>query len=251
MTELDLIIDLHCGTERQGPGSVEDTRRALSLTGGLTKKEGLEIADLGCGNGGQTLTLANHLNGHITAVDLFPAFLEELTGRSETAGFNETITPLEASIDALPFEQESLDLIWSESSIYNIGFENGIKNWGQFLKPGGYLCVSEITWLTEKRPAEIENFWNAAYPEIGTASEKMKVIEESGFTPRGYFTLPPESWIDTYYKPLESKFDSFLGKHANSELAMRIVKEHEDEIALYMQNQAYYSYGFYIAEKTI
>lgn len=248
MTELDLIIDLHSGTDRQGPGSKEDTLRALSLTG-LANKKGLKIADLGCGNGGQTLTLANHLNGHIAAVDLFPTFLNELNDRASAVNLNDKISSLEASIDDLPFEKDSLDLIWGEGSIYNIGFENGIKNWHQFLKRGGYICVSEITWLTQERPADIENFWSAAYPEIGTASKKMSVIEKCGFIPRGYFTLPPESWIDAYYSPLESKFDSFLEKHKNSELATRIVKEHNDEIALYKQNQAYYSYGFYIAEK--
>jgi len=32
-----------------------------------------------------------------------------------------------------------------------MGFETGVKQWGNFLKPGGYLAVSEITWLTNKQ----------------------------------------------------------------------------------------------------
>lgn len=33
MTELELIIDLHLQTDRQGPGSKEDTLRALEFVG--------------------------------------------------------------------------------------------------------------------------------------------------------------------------------------------------------------------------
>jgi SAM-dependent methyltransferase len=74
-----------------------------------------------------------------------PEFLEALEQRSEKTGLKDKISLLEKSMDELPFEKESLDLIWSEGAIYNIGFENGIKNWKKFLKPGGYLVVSEIT----------------------------------------------------------------------------------------------------------
>mgnify|MGYP006308078833 FL=1 len=31
----------------------------------------LKVADIGCGTGGQTITLAKNLNGPIAAVDLF------------------------------------------------------------------------------------------------------------------------------------------------------------------------------------
>ena len=77
MTELELIIDLHKGTKRQGSGSTSDTLKALSFMDLPTNKR-LEIADIGCGTGGQSVTLAHHLDAHITAVDLFPDFLEEV-----------------------------------------------------------------------------------------------------------------------------------------------------------------------------
>ena len=62
------------------------------------------------------------------------------------------------SMENLPFEKESLDLIWSEGAIYNIGFERGINEWRDYLKPDGYIAVSESSWFTEKRPAEIHHF---------------------------------------------------------------------------------------------
>jgi ubiquinone/menaquinone biosynthesis C-methylase UbiE len=145
MTELDLIIDLHKNSERQGPGSENDTLKALGFLV-FSNDRKLKIADIGCGSGGQTITLAKNLNGLITAVDLFPDFLNELNEKSQKLGFTEKIITLEKSMDDLPFNESEFDLIWSEGAIYNIGFENGLKKWKDYLKVGGYLAVSEITW---------------------------------------------------------------------------------------------------------
>ena len=248
MTELELIIDLHKNAERQGPCSEEDTLRALELID-IFKRENLKIADIGCGTGGQTKTLAQNTNAEIIAVDLFPEFLRILEQNALKAGLQDKIKTSAESMDALSFEKESLDIIWSEGSIYNMGFEKGIKNWGEFLKPGGYLSVSEITWISGSRPAEIQDFWEAEYPEIASASEKTKVLENNGFTLRGYFILPQTSWIQNYYKPMERRFDDFLRRHHHCELARRVVETHREEISLYQKYKSYYSYGFYVAKK--
>ena len=128
MSEIELIIDLHKNSERQGPGSEEETLKALEFIK-LPKQKHLKIADIGCGSGGQTITLARNINGQITAVDLFPEFLDELKEKSEKLGLKENIMALEKSMDDLPFKNEEFDIIWSEGAIYNIGFENGIKKW--------------------------------------------------------------------------------------------------------------------------
>ena len=48
MTELELIIDLHKNSERQGPGSENDTLKALDLLN-LPTDQNLKVADIGCG----------------------------------------------------------------------------------------------------------------------------------------------------------------------------------------------------------
>ena len=55
-----------------------------------------------------------------------------------------------------------------QGAIYNIGFERGLNEWRKYLKTGGYIAVSESSWFTDKRPAEINDFWMNAYPEIDT-----------------------------------------------------------------------------------
>jgi cyclopropane fatty-acyl-phospholipid synthase-like methyltransferase len=248
MTELELIIDLHKNSERQGPGSEKETLKALGFMN-LPNDQKLKIADIGCGSGGQTLTLVQKINCQITAVDLYPEFLDELKEKFERLGLKEKIATLQKSMEDLPFKSEEFDIIWSEGAIYNVGFESGIKKWKNYLKVGGYLAVSEITWITNSRSKEIEEFWKQEYPEIDTASNKIKILENNGYSLVGYFYLNQESWIENYYKPMEARFEAFLKRNNNAELARKVVEEYKSEINLYIKYKDYYSYGFYIARK--
>ena len=248
MTDYQLLIDLHKRAKRQGPGSDAETRMAIDLAG-LPHSTPLKIADIGCGTGSSTLLLARTLNAQITAVDFLPDFIEVLKANAENEGLSKKIDPLVCSMDSLPFDEETFDVIWSEGAIYNMGFENGINNWKRFLKPGGLLVVSEITWTTNDRPSEIEAYWAGEYPEINTASAKTNTLENSGYSPVGYFVLPEYCWLDNYYRPMQNSFSEFLARNINNEQAQTIVDAEKTEIALYEKFKKYYSYGVYIAKK--
>ncbi len=248
MSDIELIIDFHINSKRQGPGSVEETLKALSFMN-LSSDRTIKIADIGCGSGGQTMTLVQNLDAQITAMDVLPEFLTQLEEDSEKLGLTERITTLEQSMEELPFQNEEFDIIWSEGAIYNIGFERGIRDWKKFLKKGGYLAVSEITWLTSTRPKELDKFWTGEYSEIDTASNKIRILEDNGYTLTGYFILNDSSWINNYYEPMEARFEAFLNRNNYSDSAKALVEEHKDEIQLFHDFKDYYNYGFYIARK--
>jgi ubiquinone/menaquinone biosynthesis C-methylase UbiE len=249
MENLQLLIDLHLPGTRQGPGGDAETQRAIDLSG-LRGKQALKIADIGCGTGASTLILARELDAEIIAIDFLPAFLDVLKERAQAAGLAERITPQTAAMEALAIPSGSLDAIWSEGAIYNMGFEKGVQDWRRFLKPGGILAVSELTWLTDSRPAELEQHWHSEYPEVGTAASKMAVLERNGYTPLAYFVLPERCWLEAYYRPMQQRFAAFLAAHQSSEAAKAIVAAEAHEIDLYERHKSYISYGFYIARKT-
>jgi SAM-dependent methyltransferase len=249
MDDLKLLIDLHITADRQGPGGDAQTRRAIELSG-LSRRPNLKVADIGCGTGASTLVLAKDLDAHIVAVDFLSDFLDVLRQRAARAGVTDRIETVNASMDALPIEPESLDAIWSEGAIYNMGFENGVRQWRRRLKPGGVLAVSELTWLTASRPAELEAYWHAQYAEVGTASSKLGVLERNGYAPMGYFVLPPQCWMDVYYRPMQQRFPAFLSRHGWSDAARALVDAEESEIALYSRYRDFVGYGYYVARRT-
>ncbi|MEJ2604392.1 MAG: class I SAM-dependent methyltransferase [Gammaproteobacteria bacterium] len=248
MDDIGLLIDLHRDAERQGPGGETETRLAVQLSG-LASGGGLRVADIGCGTGASTLVLARELDCRIEAVDLLPEFLEVLEERAERAGLADRITKHAAPMDSLPFRDGSLDAIWSEGAIYNIGFETGVTQWRRYLKPGGILAVTELTWLTDARPAELESHWQAAYPEVDTAAAKLAVLERNGYSPVAYFVLPEHCWLDAYYRPTQQRFPTFIETHGASDAVKAVVAAEQREISLYERYREYVGYGYYVARK--
>jgi len=248
MDDLALLIDLHGDGARQGPGSPEQTRRAIELAG-LDRRPDLRIADLGCGTGAATLQLAALQGAQVTALDLVQPFLDRLEQAARAAGLDARVRTLCASMDAPPLPACSLDAIWSEGAIYNIGFAQGLKAWQPLLAPGGVLAVSDLTWLGRDRPDPLTEHWTRAYPGVDTAAARLALIEAEGLAPVGYFVLPPEAWLAQYYRPLAARFDAFLHRHGHSDAARALVAAEKAEIALYERYSAHVSYGFYIARK--
>lgn len=244
--QFELICDYFTRLERQGPGSVEVTLKALGFIEGLPADA--RIADLGCGTGGQTLTLAEHTTGHITAIDVFPRFIDSLNERVRERNLQGRVTGQVGSMAEPPFQHGELDLIWAEGSIYNVGFEHGINLWKPFLKPGGYLAVTEGTWFTEERPREIEDFWNNAYPEISVVSTKVRQMEQAGYRIVAVFALPSSCWTD-FYEPARQIMEPYLEAHNHHEAAVKFVQYQRMELDLYRRYGEHYGYVFYIGQK--
>jgi ubiquinone/menaquinone biosynthesis C-methylase UbiE len=247
MDEMQLLAEFHRNTPRQGPGSDSETRKALELIG-VSKTERIEILDVGCGSGSQTMTLAESTNAAITAVDLFPVFLDRLVETARTRGLGDRIKTLACSMDELPFEERAFDVIWSEGAIYNIGFEHGMRTWRRYLKEKGSIAVTELSWITAERPMELEDYWRREYPGIGAISDKIKIIENSGYRPIGAFVLPADCWMENYYEPMRKMFDAFRKKH-NSAEAERMIRHEQEEIEVFEKYQDFFSYVFYIAQR--
>ena len=245
--DFKLICEYFSGMERQGPGSPEVTIKALSFIDNLTNES--KIADIGCGTGGQTMVLAKHTSGHITGVDLFADFIDIFNVNSQKSNLQDRVKGVVCSMENLSFQNEELDLIWSEGAIYNIGFERGVNEWHKLLKAGGYIAVSEASWFTEKRPVEIDTFWKDAYPEIGIISDKVKQMQKAGYVPVATFVLPENCWTEHFYIPQVSAQEKYLKKYAGNKAAEELVKNQRHEAELYNKYKEFYGYVFYIGKK--
>jgi len=245
--DVNLICEYYATVERQGPGSPEITTKALSFVDNLTDES--RITDLGCGTGGQTMVLAQYAPGQITGIDLFPGFVDLFNANARKLNLQNRVKGIVGSMDDLPYQEEELDLIWSEGAIYNIGFERGLNEWRQFLKKGGYLAVSEASWFTDERPTEIDEFWKDAYPEIDTIPRKVTQMQQAGYIPVATFILPESCWTEEFYSPQETAHEAFLKKNAGNKAAEEFIANQRHEVQLYYKYKDYYGYVFYIGKK--
>ncbi len=245
--DFSLICEYFSSTERQGPGSPEATIKALSFIDHLTNES--RIADIGCGTGGQTMVLAQHAPGQITGIDLFPDFINLFNQNAEKLDLQDRVKGIVGSMDNLSFQEEELDLIWSEGAIYNIGFVRGLNEWRRFLKTGGYVAVTEASWFTEARPIEINEFWMDAYPEIDTIPNKVAQMQKAGYIPIATFILPENCWTEHYHAPQVPVQEAFLKEHAGNTTAEELIAFQQHEALLYNKYKAYYGYVFYVGMK--
>ena len=246
--DFSLICEYFSSISRQGPGSDESTLRALSMIGNLDNDS--MIADLGCGCGSQTIQLALHCQAKVKALDLFPLFIDKLMDRCRKAGVADKVEGIVGDMCSLPFDKESLDVIWSEGAIYNIGFKRGITEWREYLKSGGFLVVSESSWLTDTRPEEIEQFWNEAYPEIDTIANKVQQLSDAGYQDIRTFVLSSECWIENFYLPQKDAQRLFLERYPDNKTAAELVAIQRHEAELYSRYSDYYGYVFYVARRS-
>ncbi|MEG6566340.1 class I SAM-dependent methyltransferase [Thermoanaerobacterium saccharolyticum] len=242
-----LINEFFVELERQGPGSPEQTIKALGFIDNLSNKT--KIADLGCGTGAQTMVLAQNTEATITALDLYAISIDKLNATARKLGLQNRVKGIVGSMDNLPFQNDEFDIIWSEGAIANIGFEKGLNYWKRFLKKGGYIAVTYESWFTDERPAEIEKWWLDAVPEMGTIGYNISVMQKTGYIPVAAFTLPENCWIDNYFIPQKARQEEFLKKHAGNKTVENMIAFLRREADLYSKYKQYYGYVFYIGKK--
>lgn len=243
---LEIFLEVQRGLPRQGPGNDEATLRALGCCRDLPPAPA--VLDIGCGPGRQTLALAGALPGPITAVDVFPEYLDELTARAAAAGLSDRITASRADMNDLPFPPASFDLLWSEGAAYIMGVENALRSWKPLLKPGGCLVFSELLWLRPDPPMEVGAFFKQEYPAMGNVASNAALVEKYGYRLLDHFTLPDRAWWDDYYGPLEAKLPGLREKYRDDSEALGLVAMTEREIEMRRRFPEAYGYEFFIAQ---
>ena len=153
------------------------------------------------------------------------------------------------SIDALAFEKDSLDLIWSEGVIDSLGFGKMLAYWHGFLKKGGYVSVTCPSWLTDERPDEVEKFWSDAGSGMDSIESNIVTLRESGYQFIAAFVLPESCWTENYYNPRKTAEKQLLEKYPGSEAVEEYVRSMACEVDLFDKFKQHYGYVFYIGRK--
>jgi trans-aconitate methyltransferase len=240
----DPVALLFGGMEKLGPGGNDHTLHVLRL---LPKQKFNVIVDAGCGTGRQTLVLAKTLNTKIHAVDSDERFLTDLMRRARQAGLEHQVDPHRMDMNDIPKIFPAIDLLWSEGAAYNIGFPNALAAWSPAVTPGGFVVVSELSWLKQEAPDAAKEFFRSAYPDMRFVEQNAALAKSAGYKLLTTYTLPRETWTTGYYDILAPRAQNLLD-HADPavrQLAAETVKE----IEVFHQSHGSYAYVFYVLQR--
>ena len=241
-----IFFEIHQGLPREGPGRNDYTRKAFNMLPSLDRPQ---ILDIGCGPGGPTMELARVSGGVVIGMDNHQPYLDVLEEKIEKAGFSERVQAKNGSMFTMDFPEESFDIIWAEGSIYIIGFERGLKEWGRFIKPAGFLVVHEMTWLKPDPPKEIFDYWQKMYPGITTIPHNLEIIPQCGYDVLGHFPLPEDAWWEEYYHPLGNRLNQLREKYKDDPEALEILDTEQEEIDLFKKYSEWYGSVFFVMKK--
>lgn len=122
-----------------------DTERIVAALG---VREGMHVAELGCGTGYFALSLARVVgkSGVVSAVDIMKEPLESLQARAEAAGFG-NVTLVRADLEVLggtKIPDNSQDLALLANTLFQSQKKDAMIREGvRMLKPGGRLLFIE------------------------------------------------------------------------------------------------------------
>ena len=103
------------------------------------------LLDVGCGIGGSSLYLAEKFQAQATGITLSPVQMNRATERAGELGLTSQSEFLVANAQAMPFTDNSFDLVWSlESGEHMPDKGKFIQECYRVLKPGGKMIV--VTW---------------------------------------------------------------------------------------------------------
>jgi arsenite methyltransferase len=141
---------------------VPETARsgALGLANHLRSariEPGTSVLDIGCGTGIDTILAAHRTGptGRVMALDFLPEMLERTARAAREAGL-ENVETLEAEMEEIPLLDDSVDVVIS-NGVINLSPRKAraLAECARVLRPGGELCVSDLTVDEHELPTEV------------------------------------------------------------------------------------------------
>ena len=243
----ELLTEFFRRLKRQAPGSEAETNKVLA-TLSLEPKQSYTMLFHHCGTGALPLEMATRYQGSIIAVDPRAELLDEFLVLSESMPLQASITATSDDVVELPVVKESLDLVWSQYPNHDSPFERVIQHWNALLKPSGIVVLTELIWLTERKPLALTEYWNYSIKDIATLEERLDQLEANGFEVLHGDILPEDCHTTNYYQPMSALFESFMDEY-NTPAAVGVVAELKHEISIYNKYNEYYGYAVFVARK--
>lgn len=165
------------------------------------------MLDLGCGSGIDTILAARRTGpfGRVIALDFLPATLDRTAAAARQAGLR-NIEILRAEIEDIPLPERSVDQIIS-NGVLNLcpRKARAFAECRRVLRPGGKLCVADMTVDEDELPAEVLTHpaaWSGCTADALTERGFVRKLERAGFGEVQIVDRRPQSIDDLAVYPL-------------------------------------------------
>jgi arsenite methyltransferase len=159
-------------------GSMEATRELVEL---CRIGNGQHVLDVGCGVGATPCYLAKAVDCRVVGVDLVDKMVEQSRQRAKAEGVEDRVEFRVADAQKLPFEDNLFDAVIMES--VNVFFDDkgqAMREYIRVAKPGGYVGMTEMTWLKPPSPELEDTFKRMVYAQALDARGWKDLMEEAG-----------------------------------------------------------------------
>lgn len=115
------------------------------------------VVDLGCGGGIDAIFAARQVGpaGQVLGIDLLPEMVERATANAAAAGLTNTRF-VEGEIESIPLPDGSVDAVISNGVISLSARKARVfAEVMRVLRPGGQVCISDMTLEEEQLPSEV------------------------------------------------------------------------------------------------
>ena len=115
------------------------------------------VLDLGCGGGIDSILAARRTgpSGRVIALDFLPEMLARTAAAAREAGL-ENVETLQGEMEAIPLADATVDCVIS-NGVVNLSPRKArvLAECARVLRPGGELCVADVTVEDEELPPEV------------------------------------------------------------------------------------------------
>lgn len=189
---VDYYTRLHASAEMEA--KVEVLYRTLAAVLGPKAETALDVADIGCGPGLQSLVWARH--GHrVTGIDISDAFITAARARAAAEG-NRARYEVGSAI-ALPLATASQDVCLVPELLEHVpDWQGVVREATRVLRPGGLIYISTSNWLCPVQNEFALPLYSWYPPPLKRHFERLARTTKPALA--NYATYPAVNWFSYY-----------------------------------------------------